>query len=337
LLIVGAGVDRAGAWPAAVAVAERLQAPVYEAPAPERASFPQDHPLFQGALPLALKPLSERLAGHDIVLLVGAAAFRYYPYIPGPVLPEGTELIHVTDDPADAARAPVGTALVGEIAAALRDLAQAIPAAERAAPTSRAARTLAAATKPMTPGYVFQCLNQALPDDVLFTEESASTRAAFYDQVRINRPSSYFATASGGLGFAMPAAVGVALARPGRTVCCPIGDGAALFGIQALWTAAQLRLPIVYLVLNNGGYGILKSFAAFQRTPGVPGLDLPGLDLVQIAHGFGAKGSRITEPQALLPELRGAFALAAAERTPVLLDIATDRGVQALFGPPVDS
>ncbi|MFN8665253.1 MAG: benzoylformate decarboxylase [Thermomicrobiales bacterium] len=336
LLIVGAGVDRAGAWDEAKALAERLQAPVWEAPAPERASFPQDHPLFQGALPLALKPVAERLAGHDVVLLAGAAAFRYYPHIPGPVLPEGTELIHITDDPADAARAPVGTALIGEVKSALKALADAVTAAERVPPAPRASRAHHAATKPIQPGYVFQCLNEAMPRDVLFTEESASTRAAFYDQVRIDRPASYFATASGGLGFAMPAAVGVALARPGQTVCCPIGDGAALFGIQALWTAAQHRLPVVYLVLNNGGYGILKSFAAFQRTPGIPGLDLPGLDLVQIAHGFGARASRITEPQAILPELRGAFALAAAERTPVLLDIATDREVKHLFGPPVE-
>lgn len=336
LLVVGAGVDRAGAWDEAVALAERLQAPVWEAPAPERVSFPQDHPLFQNALPLALKPVAERLTGHDVVLLVGAAAFRYYPHIPGPVLPEGTELMHITDDPAEAARAPMGTALIGEIKAALAALADAIPAAERVAPTPRAPRTHHAAAKPIEPGYVFQCLVEAMPNDVLFTEESASTRAAFYDQVRIDRPASYFATASGGLGFAMPAAVGVAQARPGRTVCCPIGDGASLFGIQALWTAAQHRLPIVYLVLNNGGYGILKSFAAFQSTPGVPGLDLPGLDLVQIAHGFGARASRITDPHALLPELRGAFALAAAERVPVLLDIATDREVQHLFGPPVE-
>lgn len=336
LLIVGAGVDRAGAWDEAVALAERLQAPVWEAPAPERASFPQDHPLFQGALPLALRPVSERLTGHDVVLLVGAAAFRYYPHIPGPVLPEGSELIHVTDDPADAARAPVGTALIGDVKAALASLGEAIPAAERVAPAPRTQRTEHHATKPISPGYVFQCLREAMPDDVLFTEESASTRAAFYDQVRIDRPASYFATASGGLGFAMPAAVGVALARPGKTVCCPIGDGAALFGIQALWTAAQHRLPIVYLVLNNGGYGILKSFAAFQRTPGVPGLDLPGLDLVQIAHGLGARASRVTEPHALLPEMRGAFALAAAERIPVLLDVATDREVKNLFGPPAE-
>mgnify|MGYP000949365318 CR=1 FL=1 len=184
----------------------------------------------------------QRGSGGDVVLLVGAAAFRYYPHIPGPVLPEGTELIHITDDPHEAARAPVGTALVGEIKAALATLVERIPAAERAAPQPRSRPAHHTATKPIEPGYVFQCLREVMPDDVLFTEESASTRANFYDQVRLDQPASYFATASGGLGFAMPAAVGVALARPGKTVCCPIGDGAALFGIQALWTAAQHRL-----------------------------------------------------------------------------------------------
>ena len=90
----------------------------------------------------------------------------------------------------------------------------------------------------MSVGYVFRALASALPADAVVVEESVSSRAAFYDQIRIERTSSYFATGSGGLGFALPAAVGIGLARPGTPVVCIAGDGSTMFGVHAIWTAA---------------------------------------------------------------------------------------------------
>lgn len=331
-LIVGGGVDRGGAWEAAVTLAERMQAPVWEAPAPERASFPQDHPLFQGALPLAIAPLASTLAEHDLVLVAGASIFRYYPYIPGDHLAEGTRLVHITDDPDEAARAPVGTSLVGDVGVAMSRLAARVEQATRKPPSPRAAPRQPDATRPMSVAYAMQAVSAAAPDDVLITEESASTRAPFYDQFRISRPTSYFATASGGLGFAMPAAVGVSLAHPDRPVLSIVGDGSAMFGIHALWTAAQQRCPIVYVVINNGGYSILKAFADFQHTPGVPGLDLPGLDIATVARGLGVNAHRITEAADLPEACRAAFADAKAQRRPILLDVVVDPAVPKVFG-----
>lgn len=334
VLVCGGGVDRASGWGAAVQLAERLNCPVWEAPAAERASFPQTHPLYQGGLPLAIKPLSERLAGHDLVLVAGAQVFRYYPHIPGSYLPENATLIQLTDDPDEAARAPVGTAIVGDVRVALLRLVSLVPQTARPAPPPRSAPEAAPASDPMTAAFAMRALAAALPSDVAIVEESASSRGAFYDQVRIARPVSYFATASGGLGFALPGAVGVGLARPGLPVACIVGDGAAMFGIQAIWTAAQCRVPVVYVVLNNGGYGILKAFAAFMRTPGVPGLDLPALDIVAIARGFGAEAQRISKREDLPGAYAAAFQTALARQQPVLLDITIDRHVGALFGEP---
>ncbi|MCC7024435.1 MAG: benzoylformate decarboxylase [Thermomicrobiales bacterium] len=333
-LVVGGGVDRAGAWDAAVRLAERLQAPVWEAPAPERASFPQDHPLFQGALPLGMRPLGERLQGHDVVLVVGAPVFRYYPHIPGPILPEGTTLIQITDDPDEAARAPIGMAIVGDPRAALERLADAVPPSSRAAPAARAPRGVPGPTDPISVASAMRALADAMPPNTPVVEESASSRGPFYDQIRITSPASYFATASGGLGFAVPAAVGVGLARPSGPVACIAGDGALLFGIQAIWTAARYDVPVVYAVIDNGGYGILKSFAEFQGTPGVPGLDLPALDLVSVARGRGAEASRIETAADLPDACRDAFVSAQAHRRPVLLDIIVDATVPRLFGEP---
>jgi benzoylformate decarboxylase len=331
-LVVGGGVDRAGGWEAAVRLAERLRCAVWEAPATERASFPQDHPLYQGGLPLAIKPLAERLHGHDVVLVVGAPIFRYYPHIPGPYLAPGTRLVHVTDDADEAARAPVGTSIVGDARVALERLVELVPESSRTPPQPRCAPQETSATDPISAAFAMRALAAALPPDVSIVEESASSRAAFYDQIRISRPASYFATASGGLGFALPGAVGVGLARPDTPVVCIVGDGAAMFGIQAIWTAAQYDVPVVYVVLNNGGYGILKAFAAFHGTPGVPGLDVPDLDLVAIAGGFGAEAGRITAATELSTAYGEAFATARQRRRPVLLDVAIDPAVGALFG-----
>ncbi|HLL51186.1 MAG TPA: benzoylformate decarboxylase [Thermomicrobiales bacterium] len=336
VLVVGGGVDRAGGWDAAVQLAERLNVPVWEAPAAERASFPQDHRLFQGAMPLAMKPLAERLQGHDVVLVAGAPIFRYYPHIPGPILPPGTRLVHITDDPQEAARAPAGDSIVGDVRVALERLVSLVPEVNRAGPKARPAPRAAPPSDPILVAYAMKTLAEALPDNTPITEESASSRAAFYDQIRIRRPGTYFATASGGLGFALPAAVGVGLARPDRPVVCIVGDGAAMFGIQAIWTAARHEIPVVFVVIDNGQYGILKAFAAFQRTPGVPGLDLPGLDVAMVARGLGAESRRITSANDLPEAYREAFHTAETRRCPVLLDVVVDPEVGALFSEPVD-
>ena len=333
LLVAGAGIDRRGAWETAIALAERLQAPVWMAPAAERGGFPQDHPLFQGMLPLAMAPLAERLAGHDVVLVCGAPVFRYYPYLPGPIVPEGTTLFQFTDDPDEAARAPAGTAIVGDIALALERLLAEVPATEREVPARRppAAPPSPRPGEPMPPVVAMQALAKALPVNAVIVEEAASNRAAFYDQVRINQPGGYFATASGGLGFAVPAAVGVQLARPDRQVACVVGDGAAIFALPALWTAAQHHLPIVYLVLRNGHYGILKSFAAFHGlSEQIPGLDLPGLDLVSLAHGFGCVGRRVDQASEIEGALRTAFSEARRDGTPILIEVVVDATMPSL-------
>ena len=109
-----------------------------------------------------------------------------------------------------------------------------------------------------------------------------------------------------------------------------------MFGIQAIWTAARYEIPLVYTVINNGQYGILKAFAAFQRTPGVPGLDLPGLDIAMVARGLGAESRRITTAHDLPEAYRDAFHFAETRRCPVLLDVVVDPQVGALFGEPID-
>jgi benzoylformate decarboxylase len=306
VLIFGGAVARSSGWDDAIALAEALGAPVWAAPACERTPFPEDHPLYRGALPFAIGPLSERLEGHDVALVVGAPVFRYYPYVAGPYVPADTRLLHVSDDPAEAARAPVGDSLVGDAALSLAALVELV--GERApAPLARrtppAARNGAWGTPP-TAAQVFAALNGIRPAHAVLVDESPSNHAALHTAWPVTEPDSYYTFASGGLGWGLPASVGIALAeresRRHRPVVAIMGDGSMQYSIQSIWSAAQLRLPMLIVVMRNGDYAILKSFAELERTPGVPGLDLPGLDVVSIASGYGCDAARVTSLDALV-------------------------------------
>jgi benzoylformate decarboxylase len=318
-LVLGAAVDRADAWPAAVALAEQLAAPVWSAPAPERAVFPEDHPHFRGVLPYAIRPLAETLRGHDTVLVVGAPVFRYYPHVPGDYLPDDTRLLHVTDDPDESARAPVGESLLGDAGLALAGLLELLPLADRPPPAARPDPAPPEVTEPPTADALFAALARHWPADGVLVQESPSNLAALRRRLRVGRPRSYFTMASGGLGFGLPAAVGIALGERdtgrGRPVVAVIGDGSLHYSVQSLWTAAQLRLPLVVVVPVNHQYAILKAFAELKHTPGVPALDLPGLDVTAVARGYGCLATVVESLDALGPALDAALA---ADRPTVL-------------------
>lgn len=307
MLVMGAGVDRSDGWEPAVALAEKVRAPVWAAPASERATFPEDHPQFQGALPFAIGPLAEHLKGHDAVLVIGAPVFRYYAYVPGRYVPPGTCLLHITDDPEEAARAPIGESLLGDPALACAALAAAVPTADRALPSPRPPAASPALDTPLTPDALFATLAKQWPADAVLVKESPSTIAALRRYLPMRRPASFFTTASGGLGFGLPAAIGLALAERNtgrhRPVIAIIGDGSLQYSIQALWTAAQHRLPVVVVVPVNAEYAILKAFASREHAAGVPALDLPGLDIPAIARGFGCHAERVESADALTEAL----------------------------------
>ncbi|MFE7313415.1 benzoylformate decarboxylase [Streptomyces sp. NPDC057555] len=293
-LVFGPEVDRSGGWHAAIALAEKLRAAVYGAPLLDRASFPEDHPLFGGPLGISIKAISDRLAGHDLVVVIGGEAFRYYPYVSGDYLPAGTELLQITANPEVAAAARMGDSLLGDTKNAIDRLLELVAdGAARKTPTpmARPRKLPPTPSRPLTPAEVYASLSKARPLDAVIVNESTSTMAQQIEWLPTVNPGSFFATASGGIGWGTPAAVGVALADRESGVSRPviglIGDGSFQYSVQAIWTAAQHKLPIAYVVMRNNEYSILKSFAELEETPGVPGLDLPGIDIATVARGFG--------------------------------------------------
>lgn len=325
-LVFGPEVDRAGGWDGAIALAEKLRAAVYGAPLLDRASFPEDHPLFGGPLGMSVKTISDRLAGHDLVVVIGAEVFRYYPYVPGDYVPDGTELLQITGDPGVAAAARAGDSLIGDPAMAIQLLVgQVAEGSARAMPKpfARPRELPPVPSSPLTPPEVYAALSKVRPPDAVFVNESTSTMAQQVEWLPTLRTGSFYATASGGIGWGTPAAVGVALGDRDSGVDRPvvglIGDGSFQYSVQAIWTAAQHQLPIVYVVMRNQEYSILKSFAVLEQTPGVPGLDLPGLDIASVARGFGCRAVDVETTEDLEREFKAALSTS----TPTVIVVAT--------------
>ena len=175
-------------------------------------------------------------------------------------------------------------------------------------------------SSPLTPPEVYAVLSRVRPPDSVIVNESTSTMAQQIEWLPTVRSGSFFATASGGIGWGVPAAVGVALEDRDRGVTRPviglIGDGSSQYSVQAFWTAAQHKLPIVYVVMRNNEYSILKSFAVLEETPGVPGLDLPGLGIAALARGWGCRAVDVATAEELEHELKAALS---ADTTTVIV------------------
>ncbi|GLY38430.1 benzoylformate decarboxylase [Amycolatopsis sp. NBRC 101858] len=302
-LVLGGDLDATGLFDRAVALAEHLGLPTWVAPSPHRLPFPNRHPLFRGVLPAGIAPVSDALTGHDLVLVLGAPVFRYHQYLPGAYLPEGTRLIQVTDDVGAAARAPMGEALVADAAPVIEALLAKVPGRTSSGdhvenPEPRTGENA------LHPEQVFAALRETQAADTRYVVESTSTSSAWWRQMDLRRAGSYFFPAAGGLGFGLPAAVGVAMGSPDRPVVGVIGDGSANYGITALWTAAHYRVPVTFVILRNGVYGALQWFAEVLRTPDVPGTEIPGLDFTAIAAGYGVPATAVTDLDHLYTELK---------------------------------
>ena len=320
VFVVGAAVDRAGAFNEAVRLAERHQAPVFAAPMSGRCSFPEDHPLFQGFLPAMREKIVALLAGHDFIFVIGAPAFTYHVDGHGPHVPQGAILGQLIDDPHTAAWTPVGVAAIGGVRLGLIDLLARPAPRPRPTPAPRQMPSRAQASNPLTTAYVLQTLAEMRAPDSLIVEEAPSARPVMQRHLPILRSGGFYTMDSGGLGYGLPAAVGVALGNPGVQVLGVIGDGSSLYSIQGLWSAAQLALPICFVILNNRRYAALQDFApvfGFGANEFVQGTDLPDLDFVAIAVGFGCKATRANDAASL----RAALAEAFAAQAPRLIEV----------------
>ena len=320
VMVVGNDVDRQGAYAAAVAFAERLNIPVWGAPSPSRFGFPNTHALFQGVLPASIAGISSLLAEYDLILVFGAPVFRYHQYQPGKYMAENSKLIACVCDVKEAARAPMGTAYICDLKDCLLRLTAAI---SKRFETHVYRQTLTPADASdanfIAPERLFDLINSHLPEHSIIVNESTATNSILWQRIALTEPSSYFFAAAGGLGFAMPAAVGIQLAQSSRRVVAIIGDGSANYSITALWTAAQYQVPVIFIILKNSVYGALAWFADVLDAKNVPGIDIPNIDFTQIAQGYGVEAYAVNSDAAFIQR----FEYALQSDQPILIEVTT--------------
>ncbi|MER7544704.1 thiamine pyrophosphate-binding protein [Actinomadura sp.] len=336
-IVAGDGVGREGAVAELVIVAEALGATVYHQPLHDGLDFPFGHPLHAGMLGPSNEAVRRALSGHDAVLIAGCHAFTPHHYTPAAPIPDGTAVVQLDSDPAEIGRnfpADVGVAgairpSLAALAAGLRpDRAAARRRREEAA--ERAALRDAPAAEPpaggrLDPAAAVRAIAGALPGDAVVVEEAITSGILLREALRLRAPGSYVHTVGGGLGHGIGAAVGSALGAPGRPVVAVLGDGCALFGLQGLWSAARLDVPVTFVVMNNGEYRTLKDTLDSRggpepgRTAAQACLDLapPRVDFLAAARTFGIAAQRAGS----LTELAEAVAKAAAAQGPRLVEV----------------
>ena len=296
-LVAGPGIDASGGWDAAVALAEaqRLPGVGHTGAGRRKARVPRGPSPVPRRLPPAIGPMGEALSAYDLVIVAGSSVFPFYPNIPGPLLAEGTQLVAITDDPDEAARAPMGEAVVADVALTLAALAIAAGGSDRPPPDAARAPSRRRSRRRSGPTRCMPRWPRRSPT----TASSCSSRRRapwrFATACASGAPRSYWFGAGGGLGFGLAASMGVQLAQPDRPVVCVLGEGSAQYAITGLWTAAAYRLPVTFLVLNNSEYSILKWFAGLEGVTGAPGLDLPALDCAAIAESYGVRSQSVDD------------------------------------------
>jgi len=333
VLIAGHEISTRSAFPQAKQLAELLGAPVYQQTVAYGAHYPSEHVAYMGELTRAQAKVRAALEPHDLVLCLGADLLRMSVHSPVDPLPASMRVLQISERdwelgknyPAEiAVKADVKETLIAlnaELARVraperaaqavqrLQELASRNWSAKRARASEDAAQL--ANVSPLDPRFLTCQLSDALPADAVLVDEGLTTSFPLLGFLRYRDPKSFFGLASGGIGFACPGAVGISLGLPDRPVVALIGDGSAMYSIQALWTAAHLKRPITYVIANNSSYRILKERQLARRgNDAFFGMDMrqPSIDFVALAQSMGVRAQRVTRPGEFGETLRAAIA-----------------------------
>jgi benzoylformate decarboxylase len=327
VIVAGQELAAHDAFAEAGELAELLGAAVYGSSVPYGAQFATAHPAYMGSLTRNQKQVRATLEPYDLLVCLGADLLRMSVYSPVEPLPEGLPVVHVSERGWELGKNyRTDVAIQANVKETLRALlplvrARRVPeAAARLAAlkdrnwTAQRARAAVAAmgeseTTPIDPRFLMLRISEHLPKDAVVVEEALISSLSLPGFLPIRDPRAFYGLASGGLGFAMPGAIGASLALPGRPVVAVVGDGSAMYGIQALWTAAHMKLPVTYVIANNRSYRILKErLVSMRGSDKFVGMDIkdPAIDYVGLARAMGVPGRRVTDPNDVAPALREA-------------------------------
>ena len=317
-LVIGTGVANSGGWREAIRLAEKTGCAVWAAPYAARETFPEDHPQFAGFLPAWRDQLRGLLAPYDAILVAGAPVFTWHVEGSGPHFPEHARLMALSDDPQHLAALPGGGGVLGNVAEGLALLCERADArGYRGKP-----RTFADPEPAMTAKYVLKRVAALRPENAVTVEEAPTARGPEHEVMPIVREGGFYTCASGGLGYSLPAAVGVALGQSDKVIAI-LGDGAAMYTVQGLFAAVAEQADVSFLILNNAAYAALTGFSSEFGMNHVPGCDLSGLEFVKLAEGHGVSARRVDGVDQLDEALQWSF----AAKGPTLLDLRIEYSV----------
>jgi benzoylformate decarboxylase len=347
VIVAGREIANADMFAEACELAELLGAAVYQESVPYNARYPSSHPTCMGDLTRNQKKVRQTLEQYDFLLCLGADLLRMSPMSTVEPLPPEMPVMHITErewelgknySTATAVRADVKETLLAllpvlrsmrtaeqakQAQARLADLATRNWSANRA--KMHAELESSASTTPIDQRYLVRQIVDALPKDVIVVDETLTASPAISALLPMDDPQAYYGLASGGLGFGMAGAVGVALAQPTRPVVATIGDGSAMYSIQSLWTAAHLKLNITYVIINNRSYRIIKErLLAMRGTDDFVAMDMdnPAIDFAGLAKNMGMPSQVVTDPTKLADVLKAAM----ASGGPNLVEVIVSRG-----------
>ncbi len=347
VLIAGHELSTYDALAEAAELAELLGAPVYQQTVPYSAQYLSEHPTFLGALTRNQQQVRAALQPYDLLVFLGADVLRMSVFSQVDPLPEGVPVVQISERDWELAKNyPAEIAIKANVKETLRALLPVIRTKRSPGRASQAARALAALesqnwtakrrlltyevqaaanAEPIDPRYLMMRISETLPANAVVVEEGLTSTFSLLSFLPLRDAHCYYGLASGGIGFAMAGAIGVSLALPQRPVVAIVGDGSAMYSIQALWTAAHLKLPITYVIPNNRGYRILKErLRARQGDARFIGMDLrdPEIDFVRLAESLGVPARRISDAADIVPALRAGM----ASGGPNLLDVSVADG-----------
>ena len=347
VIVAGREIANADMFAEACELAELLGAAVYQESVPYNARYPSSHPTCMGDLTRNQKKVRQTLEQYDFLLCLGADLLRMSPMSTVEPLPPEMPVMHITErdwelgknySTATAVRADIKETLLAllPVLRTMRTVDQAKQAQARLADlttrnwSANRAKTRAdvqssATTSPIDQRYFVSQLVDALPKDVIVVDETLTAAPAIAAMLPMDDPQAYYGLASGGLGFGMAGAVGVALAQPARPVVAIIGDGSAMYSIQSLWTAAHLKLNITYVIINNRSYRIIKErLLAMRGTDDFVAMDMndPAIDFAGVAKSLGMPSQVVTDPASISSVLEKAM----AGPGPNLVEVIVSRG-----------
>lgn len=349
IIMAGDAVAQSRAHAELVALAELIGAPVYAELIPNTASFPSSHPLFRGAMGRMQPAIRKILDQHDVMFSVGADLFALSLPSDVPPVPPDLAIIHLDTDPWELGKNyPTEVAMLGdpkgtlpEITAAIREKMSAASqgaARDRLKSAGDATRTeleklrtkarSLAGEVPVQPLALINAIGEILPKDAVVIDETVSSSAGLRQLVKSDDPQSFFGLRGGGIGWGLPASIGVKLALPDRPVIALIGDGSAMYTCQALWTAARYKIGVVFVIFNNTSYRILKQRLFAQRGYAAQldtyvGMELnePAVDFVGLARSLGVSAERAKT----VHDATDLIAKGLAGASPVLIEVALAR------------